>query len=988
MWTTDGTSNITTALTHSSGSEAQTTNSNKVFFGSSDYLVLNMNNYNHNRVSSTCSSSCNTTSNTNANYYFENDTNNNTTGIGINSVATKGVSRLTKKLAKHKKTSYEFPADEITEGASTIDASVTDRIGHENDDSLDQSMIQNDDSLDQFMIQNDDSLDHSIIQNDDSLDHSIIHAPTTATTLYGGNLYSNKKYIHSDILDKEEKKTYEIGKTGRGYDEMRNDENDRATEENIVLLDVSVRRTSASTSSNDNHLTGPNPTVAAAKTSHPLTATSNSSIPTNHSFGTVSHQRPPLPTVTIASDENTVSRYNHYDWSYTEENSTATLSVPSSTAEQRRRSHTIRGTAYTDQKQYGCALADCCDDSTLETTAISNTSMDVTNSITTTPDTSFETTTSSGPVVVTPTQPEMNMMKKNKIKKKVTINDSQPKGKSRSMATPSSLRPPLEPDTLVIVEDDAKALEFRHTSLILQYASVELANYFVECNHDNKKDELDHNTVRATRKGDDSTIQYTLHVKVQDANDWRSLQPFLEPHAVQPAVVTPYNLPVLLPWFQQLKLNVLLQECDMQFLCHLVPPPLSPSVLDQFRSSVDGSSECVENVDYVTIWNTIQLGEIAVKAGLERTAKQAFIVAATWFKRFPNIWLHQQPQSHQSNTLLVRALNLMVQCLIDTNANDSVDESQDLDISFESTDSTTWESMFQPPEASFLFAAMISYLPIDCVDEQGVYNLKNVRQLLMNPLCPYLIREGIQKKEATDQVDPEYVANGESHHEIDKQVFNELHLVPVASSDENIEMIADNETILTENLSPAKVLRHQHLHDNPSNTNSSNNTNASLLQVAEELHAGWNSLWMKLAVAATSPSTNVDNLTQERDNNSNSLYHVLSNTVSDQQGEMLLLQSPKELSEWLHVVWDKLCHPPIFGTRYTGNHKKDAKKRAYDTPSRTILPSVSNNKNSVGGSQISVLRSNPNLPTTQMDQIATKDDDDETNLSTRRTFSC
>ena len=873
----------------------------KVLVGSSDYLILGVNSHHNN----------NNNNNTDLNHPFP--------AYDANTSSTKStISRLTKKLSKHKKPSNEFPADEITEGgvSSTID-------GHELNDS-----------------------------------------------------YSSNHKIQMEHI-------------GFAYDEMRNDDTDQNIDETIQLLDISASRTSVSSSSSDGSVTqqiDSNHAVVLATTNHSLNTTSNSSIPTNQSGSTPSpprpkpRQRPPL-SMTPSANRNALSKYNHYDWSYAEETTTPISS------QQRRQGRAIRFDDLDANHEKYSNVTENFDDSTL---AISNTSMDtgLIGSGNTSPDTSFEMT--DGPAMITPTSTELTRTSKNKSKKKVTIDDSQPQGKSRSTTISSPVRSPLEHDTLVIVEDDEKALEFRHTSVILQYASAELAHFLLECKPEDSEDELNHDSVRATRRGDDSNIQYTIYVSVQDANDWRSLQPFLEPHAVQPAVVTPNNLPVLLPWFQQLKLNVLLQECDMQLLYHLVTPPSSPTSLDPFQSSNhDDIQERFGTDDYLTVSNTLRLGAIAVKAGLDRTAKQAFIVASTWLERFPNVWLQQDQEHYNSIELLVQALNLMAQCLLARN----VDESLDLGESFESVDSITWESLFEPSEASYLFSSMIGFLPIDCVNRQQIQNCTNVRQLLTNPLCPYLIREGIQKKSYTNKVEPRVMSIQNSDNECDRPAIDELHFTPVASSDENVEMVADNETILTENLS----LQQKQMKFNQTVENS-RHKNSSLLQVAEELHAGWNSLWMKLAVATTS-GAHIEKQEREYSMN-NAIYRVLSHTLSDQQSEMVMLQSPKELSDWLHVVWDKLCHPPTFGAHHPNNKdvsEKKKKKRGLDKPSRMVVSSSSSPSDPT--KLVSVLRSNVShitenncsngiTTTAGLDELVTTNDDDAMNSSLRRTFAC
>lgn len=80
---------------------------------------------------------------------------------------------------------------------------------------------------------------------------------------------------------------------------------------------------------------------------------------------------------------------------------------------------------------------------------------------------------------------------------------------------------------------------------------------------------------------DDTPIRYWLEIPHKSPREWEELVPFLQPRSVQAAAITPSNLPVLLPWFDQLELTVLLQECDTM-LASLewplpVPDPSLPS---------------------------------------------------------------------------------------------------------------------------------------------------------------------------------------------------------------------------------------------------------------------------------------------------------------------------------------------------------------------------------------------------------------------------
>jgi hypothetical protein len=733
--------------------------------GSSDYLVLSMGTPND--VSFTAN---------NPNYYFESDASTITNN-------KPNVSRLTKKLSKHR--SMEFPADEITESASTIDNSM------------------------------------EKISQDDSIDH-----PSNS------NRYNNEKNF--DVDKKNESETYM-------YNELHNDDDG-----NINLLEISH----ISLSSNE-QIDSNNTVVRTVNNNCTLNTTSNSTIQTH---STSSMLRLPLPEH---------RRYNHYDWSYSEETNASREMLPPTHNKIDSELRVKQPRSFDDT-------------STVATAAISNTSQVVT------PDTSFE---------AVPQLPAKNS-------KKAIINNNPLKQdiEMKQRSTTSS-RSAIEQDTLVIVKGIDQTLEFRHSSLILQYASAELAKHFVECIHD------DDGAATVVR---DDMIQFILNVQVNNANDWRALQPFLEPHAVQPAVVTTTNLPVLLPWFQQLSLKVLLQECDVKLLYHLAMPPISllyrhtEFVLDE----------------YVTVSNTLLLGQIAIKAGLESSSKKAFIVASAWLTHFPEVWLHH---SNDSTALLIQALSLIAQCLIpddddDDDDDDSLDSSHDQLTGCESTVATSWESRFHPPEAGHLFASTITCLPKDCVEQQQLHSRRNIYSFVKNPLTPYLIREGIQKrrKQQPSISDIDYEVDNLRNIDGDSPTVPDLQLIQNASSDVYTESIADTETITTGNLS-SKLSGSHMLQKDVESQDTLNNP--SFLQVAEEIHAGWNSLWMKIAEAAavTDVVRDFETDSSMHQQNYNTSDLSMSCTMSDQQKERQLLQTPHELSKWLNLVWDKICNPPLFG---------------------------------------------------------------------------
>jgi hypothetical protein len=532
--------------------------------------------------------------------------------------------------------------------------------------------------------------------------------------------------------------------------------------------------------------------------------------------------------ITSSSAVTQSKRYNHYDWSYAEETPPrhASKSVNRSCSSEE---------AIGNKKSFD-------DASTLATIAVSNTSMVAT------PDTSFE----SAPHVDS-----------------AEIDGKLPLSPPRKNRTSTSLRVPIEHDTLVVVEGSDETREFRHSSLILQYASAELAKHFVECIPE------EGDNVLSEREG---TIQFVLHVRVKDASDWCILQPFLEPHAVQPAVVTPLNLPTLLPWFKQLCLNVLLKECDSQLMDHISPPPKMKQTKRKYNTLDD---------EVVTLTNTLLLGRISVAAGLQRTAKSAFTALSNWMDHRPDVWLQQ---TKDSTVLLLAALKLLIRCLITNDDESSRDSPAEVDSSTLSYEDLldVWESMFEPMEASFLFAAMIAYLPTDCVEDQQLNHFSSVKSFLCNPLLPYLLREGILMKQKqqpgwsessdTPVASTEALAPSVSHLP-SSNLDTRWTISDSTTSESNVELALAESPI-------APIPRTTSVDSTDTSIHSSH-----LLQVAEELQAGWNSLWMKLAGTET--------------RSAKSLWHASSHSHPE--------RCPHQVSQWLQTVWKKLNDPPVFG---------------------------------------------------------------------------
>ena len=549
----------------------------------------------------------------------------------------------------------------------------------------------------------------------------------------------------------------------------------------------------------------------------------------------------PDTSTTVNSTIPNAKRYNHYDWSYSEE-------AARETSQSSDRGNNLKE---------GIDIKKSFDDaSTLATVAASNTS------IIATPDTSFESAQCS-----------------TDSKKGI---DKIPPSPPRKSRTSASLRVPIEHDTLVVVEGTEETLEFRHSSLILQYASAELARYFIEC-----IPEEDDNVLVER----DDTIQFKLHVKVKDSNDWCILQPFLEPHAVQPAVVTQFNLPILLPWFKQLCLNVLLKECDKQLLDHVAPPP-------KMKHSKRKDDDVV-----AMLTNVLLLGRISVAAGLKETEKNAFSSLSKWMEHRPDVWLQH---SDDNMVLLVAGLKLLAQCLL-SNDDESSKDSPEVDASMESYEDLmdVWETMFEPIEAAYFFAAVLSYIPHDCVESQHLSHAYNVSQFLNNPLLPYFLREGIlmeQKRRPAGSEVSEIQATS-----IAAQTTSDI-LQPSPYPDtrwsvsDSIASEQNVELALSTSPDDVPIARTTSV---DSTNETSTHSSSPLLQVAEEWQAGWTSLWMKLS--GTEPKIMPRSPIKES-------------------------RCPHEVSNWLETVWKKLSDPPVFGAplevpqrklpETDGNHRK------------------------------------------------------------------
>ena len=289
----------------------------------------------------------------------------------------------------------------------------------------------------------------------------------------------------------------------------------------------------------------------------------------------------------------------------------------------------------------------------------------------------------------------------------------------------------VEHDTVVRVGRDAQQKSFFHSSLILSYASTVLAEHLEHCCEVVQPNQPDG--------------RFVLDIPHKPASDWECLQAFLEPHAVQQAVITWDNLPVLLPWFLELQLTVLLRECDVRLRQHVVRHHSPTTTTATFAASQQDMS------------NLLMLGKIAVQANLAETAEAAFTSAAAWLQQRPDLWV--QPKNGgggASVDLLEQMAQLLLQCLrpetgtaATTSSTDQDDSDSAEEKKSEPPASSSRPPPFEPPASAKLFVAAIAYLPADCLHALMQAKTNPIQELLSNALFPYLAREGILRRPPT-----------------------------------------------------------------------------------------------------------------------------------------------------------------------------------------------------------------------------------------------
>jgi hypothetical protein len=219
--------------------------------------------------------------------------------------------------------------------------------------------------------------------------------------------------------------------------------------------------------------------------------------------------------------------------------------------------------------------------------------------------------------------------------------------------------------------------EFHHSSAILAYASDYLRGKMIKNGRHNR---------------------YYIDFSFHSADEWKVVLEFLQPRSMGTAALSWQVLPVVLPWFAEFQLQVLLQDID-HFLLETV-------VVTQTEDDKDVP---------MTIHNLLLLAHIGYACGLETTKSQA------------RQWLRSkllQPQHVPKE--------------IDSNGSEDHDS---VNLDWELSDLQLLSSVLKEFEDLRVYlweSSLIVYLPHDL-------NVEDSHGLVSNSLFPYLLREGMMQ---------------------------------------------------------------------------------------------------------------------------------------------------------------------------------------------------------------------------------------------------
>jgi len=318
----------------------------------------------------------------------------------------------------------------------------------------------------------------------------------------------------------------------------------------------------------------------------------------------------------------------------------------------------------------------------------------------------------------------------------------------------------IQHDVLVRIGNES----FTHSSHILSYASPVLANQLQPIDDgENKEGDRQNGEPRIRDDENKQHIEFCLRIPHKDPTEWCQLLQFLEPHSVQSAVLSSRNLPLLLPWFRDLRLTVLLQECDRLLDSMPWPEPLSQqktattqqqvqnasppksaaalascigidpvTYFDSIGNSANGSVPCVEDLmDLVLLTQIAGWSNYSNDIVCTTSRTTSTLLLPHCHKRCLerlHRYLRRQPALFLNVEDVLKPLCLILLC---HNRDDKKNKND---------------------EVRALWDSIVSFLPEDLLTspycsppEQHRKGNSKCANLLSNNLFPFLLREGIQK---------------------------------------------------------------------------------------------------------------------------------------------------------------------------------------------------------------------------------------------------
>jgi hypothetical protein len=428
----------------------------------------------------------------------------------------------------------------------------------------------------------------------------------------------------------------------------------------------------------------------------------------------------------------------------------------------------------------------------------------------------------------------------------------------------------IEKDCLVIVGRGKDQKSFYHSRFILSYASAILAHHLERAN-------------------------YVLRIPHKQSSDWEHLKIFLEPHAVQRATVNSSNMPVLLPWFRDLQLTVLLQDCDKLLLEGILFPSSSSSGNTKIAACQENPQKWTRIRNWQQdVYNIVLSTKIAQMSRLSISCRTGFLAAAEWMQYRPELFVLS---GHSTTTcLLLRSImKLLLKCIRPSPSTASTSREEEEDNDDEEKDDEDPRCEFEPPQASNLFASLLLYLPPDCVtDFLSAGTFPQVKFMLENPLLPFLLREGIMQKYEEEGLE---------------QSLNDFEKTTAATT--------ATETMPSSPCSGTPRRGDNHLDGNDVHNNSYSEEEfdddhilgglsdwASIQHVAGEMQAGFHKLLSQWSSSSSGAGCPIQKKTSRDSHRSNSAI--------GEEGEGSSSMNRQQRMEWLEEIWRNLCTTPIF----------------------------------------------------------------------------